>query len=63
MSPIVSIWVFSRRSRAAYSAVSGLIWLNFELIRDFIVVQVTCKNEEDPIKNKVAQVFTTFSPF
>ena len=45
---------FSRRSMAAYSEVSGLIWPNFELIRDFIVVHVTCKNEEDPIKNEAA---------
>ena len=64
MSPIISIGFFSRRSRAANSAVNGLIWPNFELIRDFIVVHVTCKNEEDPIKNKDAlKVFTTFSPF
>ena len=37
-------------------------WLglpNFELIRDFIVGLVTCKNEEDPIKNEGARVFTT----
>ena len=50
---------FSRRSRAAYSAVHARIWSNFELVRDFIVVLVTCKNEEDPIKNEDARVFTT----
>ena len=33
-----------------------------KLIRDVIVVLVTCKNEEDPIKNEVARVATTFSP-
>ena len=55
---------FSRRSRAADSAVGGLIWPNFELIRDFMVVNVTCKNEEDPFKNDDAlKVFKTFSPF
>ena len=27
--------------------------------QDFIVVLVTCKNEEDPIKNEGARVFTT----
>ena len=27
-----------------------------------MVVLVTCKNEEDPIKNEVARVATTFSP-
>ena len=53
---------FSRCSRAANSAVLGPIWPiwpNFELIQDFIVVRVTCKNEEDPIKHEGARVFTT----
>ena len=42
---------FSRRSRAANSAVLGPIWPNLELIRDVMYVLVTCKYEEDPIKN------------
>ena len=51
---------FSRRSRAANSAVHGRIWSNFELVQDFMVVLVTCKiEEEDPIKNEGARVFTT----
>ena len=41
---------FSRRPRAANSAVHGPIWSNFELGRDYIVVLLTCKNEEDPIE-------------
>ena len=53
---------FSRRSRAANSAVLGGIWPKFELVRDIMVVLVTCKYEEDPIKNEGASVFTTFSP-
>ena len=53
---------FSRRSRAANSAVLGQIWPKFELVRDIMVVLVTCKYEEDPIKNEGAIVFTTFSP-
>ena len=48
---------FSRFSRAANSAVLGPIWPNFELVRDVIDVLVTCKNEEDPIKNESATVF------
>ena len=32
---------------------------NFELIRDVIDVLVTCKYEEDPIKNEGARVDTT----
>ena len=50
---------FSRRSRAANSAVLGPIWPNFELVRDVINVLVTCKYEEDPIKNRGARVFKT----
>ena len=53
---------FFRRSRAANSAVLGPIWPNFELVRDVMYVLVTCKFEEDPIKNEGARVFTTFSP-
>ena len=35
--------------------------LKFELIQAFIVVLVSCKNEEDPIKNEGARVLTRFS--
>ena len=57
-----SMGIFSRCSRAANSAVLGPIWPNFELVRDVIDVLVTCKYEEDPIKNEGARVLTTFSP-
>ena len=43
--------VFFRRSREANSAVRAWTWRNFGLIQAFIVVLITCKNEEDPIKN------------
>ena len=49
-------------SRAANSAVLGSIWLQFELIRDIMFVLVTCKLEEDPIKNEGARVLTRISP-
>ena len=35
------------------------IWSNFELVQDCMVVLLICKNEEDPIKNRGARVFTT----
>ena len=35
---------FSRRSRAANSAVPGWISLNFEHVLDITAVRVTCKN-------------------
>ena len=36
--------------------------LKFELIQAFMIVLDTCKNEEDPIKNEGARVFTRFLP-
>ena len=43
---------------AGKSTVHDRIWPNFELIQDFMVVLVTCKNEEDSIKNEGARVAT-----
>ena len=59
--PLLVYGDFSRRSRAANSAVLGPIWPNFELVRDVMNVLVTCKYEEDLIKNESARV-VTFSP-
>ena len=53
---------FFRHSKAANSKVSCGIPPKFELIQAFMVVLVTCKNEEDPIKNKGSKVLTRFSP-
>ena len=60
--PIISLWDFFHTLRAANSAVLGPIWPNFELVRDVMDVLVTCKYEEDLIKNEGARVDTTFSP-
>ena len=48
-----------RRSRAANSEVSGGIPPKFNLIQAFIFVLVTCKNEQDPIKNEGTRVLTS----
>ena len=61
-SPLYVYGNFFLRSRAANSTVLGPIWPHFELVRDVIDVLVTCKYEEDPIKNEGARVLTTFSP-
>ena len=53
---------YKSMGRAANSAVLGPIWPNFELVRDVMDVLVTCKYEEDLIKNEGARVDTTFSP-
>ena len=44
--------IFFRRSRAANSIVSGPIWPKFELVRDFMLVLVTCKCKKDRIKKQ-----------
>ena len=51
-----------RKSRASNSEMNGPISPKFEIIRDFIIVLVTCKFNEDPIKSEVAIIRTTFSP-
>ena len=57
-----SMGIFPGAQGQANSAVLGPIWPNFELVRDVMDVLVTCKYEEDPIKNEGARVDTTFSP-
>ena len=61
-SPLKGYGDFSRPSRVANFAILGPIWPNFELIQDVMNVLVTCKYEEDPIKNEGARVLTIFSP-
>ena len=41
---------------AAYSVVGDGIWQKFKLIQTFMVVLVTCKNDEDPFKNESTRV-------
>ena len=43
---------YSRRSMAANFTVQSESWATIELIQAFMVVLITCKNEEDPIKNE-----------
>ena len=53
-----SMFLFPRRPTAENSTALSPIWPNIELVRDFMVVLVTCKNEEDLIKNEGARVVT-----
>ena len=54
-----SMEIFFSHSRAANFIDPRQILLNFKPIQAFIAVLVTCKNEEDPIKNEGARVLTT----
>ena len=53
---------FFRCSRAANSVVGDGIFTKFKLIQAFMVVLVTCKNEEDAFKNEGTRVVTQFLP-
>ena len=55
---LYNVFQFFRHSRAANSAVRGRIRPKFELIKAYIVALITCKNEEDPIKNEGAINFS-----
>ena len=61
-SVVVSGRNFNSSKLSCMSSLPARIWPNFELVRDVMDVLVTCKYEEDPIKNEGARVFTTFSP-
>ena len=52
-----------KRSGAADSLVPGPILANFEPIRDFVAVLVTCNNKEELYQNAEAIVVTRFFPF
>ena len=51
--------LFFQTFKADNSAGQGRILPNFKPIKDFIAVLVTCKNEDNPIKNEVVRVLTT----
>ena len=42
--------------------VSGGMGVKFKLIQAFMVVLVTCKNDEDQSKNELTRELTTFLP-
>ena len=51
---------FFRHARVDNSGVGGGIWPKFKLMQAFTHVLVTCKNEDDRIKNEGTIVFTRF---
>ena len=48
------------RSRASNSNVNSPVWPKIKLAQNFMPVLVTCKFEEDPIKNEGGIMFTFF---
>ena len=59
--PIISLWGFFRRSRAANSSVSCRIWQKLELSQALMHVIITCKYEKDRIKSSRKSGNTIFS--
>ena len=59
---LTRLYVVFSDAHGHHFEVSGGIMPKFELIQAFIVVIVTCKNEEDPIKNEGARLLTKFAP-
>ena len=53
---------FSDAQGQLNTVVSGWISLKSKPIQVFMHVLISCKNEEDQIKNEGARVFTTFLP-
>ena len=47
-------------TKGQLTAVRGRIWPKFKVIRDIVVILVTCKNEEDPLKNKDSRQILIF---
>ena len=47
MSPIINLLDIFQTLKAAYSATHGQIVQNFKLIQDFIMVVITCENEQE----------------
>ena len=56
--PLQVYGIFFRRSKAPKSTVLDRILPKFELVLDIMAVLITCKIEEDLIKNKGARVLT-----
>ena len=57
--PIISLWKFFRRSRAANSVVGGQIWPKFQLIQDIMHVLIICMFEKDRINSNGEKVVTS----
>ena len=63
-SRVVTTFPPTYKSRSFFQDAQGKLTpqplvANFALVCDFMIVLVTCKTEEDPIKNEGARVFMT----
>ena len=53
---VITLYSYISDAQVQLTVVGGLVWRIIELIQAFMDVLITCKNEEDPFKNKGARV-------
>ena len=59
----VATWLYVNFSDIPGHSIDNVgIWQNFEFIRAFMHVLITCKNKEDSIKNEGVRVAKTYFP-
>ena len=61
-SRVVTTLYIDFKDAQGHSLVSCRIWPKFKLIQALMIVLVTCKTGDDPIKNEGARGFITFLP-
>ena len=59
---VVTLYSYILDAQRQLTVVGGRMWPIIKLIQAFMVVLVTCKNDEDPFKNESARVVTTDFP-
>ena len=59
---LTTLYINFQTSKGANSVVGDEIWQKFKLIQAFLVILVTCKNDDDPFENESTRVLTTFFP-
>ena len=62
LTRLYHLYVVFSDAQGQLTPVKNEILPKLELIQAFMHVLLTCKNEEDPIKNERARVLTRFSP-
>ena len=55
---VTTLYSYILDGQGQLTVVGGRVWPKIKLIQAFMVVLVTCKNEEDPFRNEVARVVT-----
>ena len=49
---VITVYSYISDAQVQLTVVGGRVWHIIELIQAFMDVPITCKNEEDPLKNE-----------